>query len=137
MHALEKEKEFRDLPNDTASRSEKAFCPVGILLDCAEQLEYRIEERNKEVALVACLHGIDGTIPSVENAFPQRCDVVDHLVVVLSGQCNLTSLLEYLCHNGQISLECAADSMCDITEALQNRRLQLVAKSGALQNKLA
>jgi hypothetical protein len=132
-----KKRDIEDLPDNTASRSEKTFCPVGILLDCAEELEDRIEEGDKQVALVACLHGVDGAIPSVENAFPQRRDVVDHLVVVLGGQGDLTSLLEYLCHNGQVSLESAADSMCDITEALQNRGLQLVTESGALRIRLA
>lgn len=89
-----------DLPNDTASRPKQSLCPVGILLDCAEQLEYRIKEGDEEVALVACLHGVDSAIPSIEDTLPQRCDVVNHLVVVLGGQCNLTSLLEYLRHNG-------------------------------------
>lgn len=128
---------LKDLPDDTASRSEKTLCPVGILLDCAEQLKDRIEEGDKEVALVACLHGVDGTIPSVENAFSERGDVVNHLVVILGGQCDLTGLLEYLCYNGQVSLECATDSMCNVAKALQDRGLQLVAKGRALRSTLA
>lgn len=62
---------MKDLPNNTACGSEKSLCPVGILLNRAEQIKNGVKEGNKKILLVARLHCVDGAIPCVKDTFPQ------------------------------------------------------------------
>lgn len=126
----------RHLPNDTASRSEETLGPVGVLLDGAQQIEDGVNVGAEEVLLVARVHRDDSAIPRIKDTFPQRGDVIDHLVVVLGGQIDLASLLEYLSNDGQVGFESTVNGVGDVAEALQNSGLELIAKCGALLRKL-
>lgn len=128
---------YANLPNDTACRSKESLSPVRVLLNSAEQVKDRVKEGNKKVGLVACLHGVNSAIPSIKNAFPQRRDVIDHLIVVFGGQGNLTGLLQHLSNDGQVCLESAVNGMCNVAKALQDSRLELVSKSGALSKNVS
>ncbi len=88
--------------------------------------------RDEKLTFVASLHGRDNTAPSVHNTLAQGDDVVEHLVRAIGRGSNARRLLEDLGDNGQVGLEVALDGDSNITETLENRRLELVRKAGAL-----
>lgn len=84
--------------------------------------------------LVAGLHGNDNATPGVHDTLSKRDNVVKHLVRSFGGSGNSGSLLQDLGHYGEVVLKVTANSASNIAEALQDSRLELVAKSVALKN---
>lgn len=82
--------------------------------------------------LVAHSHGTNDTTPGVHDSFSQRDDVVVHLIAAIRAGSDGGGLLEHLSDNGEVGLKVAANRVGNITEALKNGRLELVAQSGAL-----
>jgi hypothetical protein len=120
-----------NVSNDTARRSEETLSAVAVLLDAAQKVKDGVHVWNDEVSLVALLHRNNAAVPSIHDTLTKRGDVVDHLVVALCCEGDLTSLLEYLSNDWQVRLESTVDCVRDVTKALENGRLELVAKRGA------
>lgn len=85
------------------------------------------------LTLVTCLHCTDDATPGIHDAFTQGNDVVKHLVRDIGASSDSGGLLQHLGHNGEVGLKMAANSTSDISEALENGRLELVGKSRALK----
>lgn len=78
------------------------------------------------------LHGDYDTRPSIHNAFPQRSNVVIHIISILRAWIYIGGLLQNGSYHGQVGLEVGPDSLRDISEALQDCRLELVTQCSAL-----
>jgi hypothetical protein len=90
----------------------------------------------RKLTLVARLHGNDAAVPSVHNTLPERSDVIDHLVVALGCQGDLTSLLKHLGNDKKVCLERTVDGVRNIAKALEDSWLKLVAEYWALFTRL-
>lgn len=78
-------------------------------------------------------HGDDDTVPGIHNALTERNDVVKHLEAGLVLGRDTSSLLQDLANNGEVGLEGTTNSLGDVTEALKDGRLELVAEDSATQ----
>lgn len=86
-----------------------------------------------EHTLLADLHGTNNATPGIHNTLTERDNVVEHLVRALRRSSHSGSLLQNLGNHGQVGLEVASNGTSNVTKALQDSRLELVGKSGALQ----
>jgi hypothetical protein len=71
-------------------------------------------------------------LPSIHYALSERYNIVDELVRSVLRGVDTGCLLQNLSDNGKISFEVTTDSLRDVSEALKNSWLELVAKSSAL-----
>lgn len=82
--------------------------------------------------LVAHLHGANDAAPGIHDSLSERDDVVVHLIASVRTGSNSSCLLQNLSDDREVGLEVATNSVGDITEALQDGRLELVTQSRAL-----
>ena len=70
--------------------------------------------------------------PGIHDTFSKADNIVQHLKVrrILRLSRDASSLLQDLRNNRQVRLELGTDSLSDIAEALQDGRLELIAKRG-------
>lgn len=84
------------------------------------------------LTLVARLHGTDDATPGIHDTLTKRDDVVKHLIGAVGGGGNGGGLLKNLSDDGQICFKVSSDGGSNVAKALQNSRLELVAKGLAL-----
>ena len=84
-----------------------------------------------KLTLVTALHGDNAAIPSVHDAFSQRGNVVDQLVIALSAEGHLAGLLKHLGDNRKVVLESTMNGVRDITKRLEDSWLELITKCSA------
>lgn len=78
------------------------------------------------------LHSSNDTAPSVHDTFTERHNIVKHLIAALRTGSDSGCLIKNLCHYRKVGLEVTRNGTCNIAEALQNGRLELVGQGGAL-----
>jgi hypothetical protein len=90
----------------------------------------RLQER---LTLITGLHGTNDATPGVHNTLAKRDDIVQHLIRAIVASGDGSSLLQNLGHNRKVLLKVATNGAGNIAEALENSRLELVGKGGALE----
>ena len=102
--------------------------------DLISTLTSYLESKGKLTGRSALVRQKD-TTPSIHDALTERDNVINHVVWEVGAGGNAGGLLENLANNRQVGIEVSADGLADITEALEDGRLQLVGC--ALYRKLA
>lgn len=83
------------------------------------------------LTLATSSHGHQGTRPGIHNAFAESDDILEHLEGSI-GHVDGGGLLQDLCNDRKVGLKGTADCLSDVTEALEDGRLELVAERRAL-----
>lgn len=91
---------------------------------------YRIE--GILLTLRRSLVGKEDTSPSIHDAFTERDNVVEHVKRHVRACSYARGLVEHLCDHRQVSVEVCSNGLSNVTERLEDRRLELVAEGRAL-----